>query len=396
MLAPSAWRCMGAARPPGSPPRSQLLAAHAGIRRPTASLGMLTRAPASGGGARVLQPPRRPVLAAAMQEGGHAKGGGPDGRKPRRYKGVTCLKGRSAWVVHLYNPETKRQQHIGSYDSEEDAARAYDCAAVKLHGPGYAKHNFPGEIISEPPASRGDAKSSRFNGVSKEQSSWVVYLYSPETKRPRRIGSYASEVDAARAYDCAAVKLHGPGWPKRNFPGEVISEPPVSLGAKRKERKASRFSFGVTWNKASSAWAASLYKPQRKHIGTYASEVDAARAYDCAAVKLHGPGYAKRNFPGEAISEPPVSLGDAKSSRFNGVAFLKDRSAWAAQLQNPESKRVQRIGSYDSEEDAARAYDCAAVKLHGPDWPKRNFPGEVIARLPASRGGKPRERKASQ
>jgi hypothetical protein len=31
---------------------------------------------------------------------------------------------------------------------------------------------------------------------------------------------------------------------KRNFPDEVISEPPVSLGDKRRERKASRFSFG--------------------------------------------------------------------------------------------------------------------------------------------------------
>ncbi|KAG1666394.1 hypothetical protein FOA52_006503 [Chlamydomonas sp. UWO 241] len=240
------------------------------------------------------------------------------GKQTSRFNGVTFLKASSGWRVHLQNPETKRSQYIGSYACEEDAARSYECAAVKLHGPGYAKRNFPGELITEPPASPGDAKSSSFNGVSwnKASSTWVAKLKDPKTKRRRQyMGSYASEEDAARAYDCAAVKLHGPYWPKRNFPDEVISKPPVSLGAKQRESEASSFHIGVTWHKAASAWVATLYKPQRKHIGLYTSEVDAARAYDCAAVELHGPGYAKRNFPGEVISEPPVSLGAKRRKR---------------------------------------------------------------------------------
>jgi hypothetical protein len=40
------------------------------------------------------------------------------------------------------DPTTKRNLHVGSYSSEEDAARAYDCAAVQAHGPD-AKRNFP-------------------------------------------------------------------------------------------------------------------------------------------------------------------------------------------------------------------------------------------------------------
>jgi hypothetical protein len=41
---------------------------------------------------------------------------------------------------------------------------------------------------------------------------------------------------------------------------------------------------------------------------------DAARAYDCAAVQARGPG-AKRNFPGEAISELPVPVGEERKQR---------------------------------------------------------------------------------
>jgi hypothetical protein len=49
-----------------------------------------------------------------------------------------------------------------------------------------------------------------------------------QTKRRRFIGAYASEEDAARTYDCAAVRAHGPGT-KRNFPNDrtTISEPPA-------------------------------------------------------------------------------------------------------------------------------------------------------------------------
>jgi hypothetical protein len=43
------------------------------------------------------------------------------------------------------------------------------------------------------------------------------------------------------------------------------------------------------------------------------SQEDAARAYDYAAVQAHGPG-AERNFPGEAINELPVTLGEERKS----------------------------------------------------------------------------------
>jgi hypothetical protein len=65
-------------------------------------------------------------------------------------------------------------------------------------------------------------------------------LRDPQAKRHRHIGRYASEEDAARAYDCAAVQAHGPGV-ERNFPGEAINELPVTVGETRKQNKSSRY-----------------------------------------------------------------------------------------------------------------------------------------------------------
>jgi hypothetical protein len=61
----------------------------------------------------------------------------------------------NAWElgsVQLLDPQTKRKGFTGSDASEEDAARACDCAAVQARVPG-AKRNFPGDTtaISEPP-----------------------------------------------------------------------------------------------------------------------------------------------------------------------------------------------------------------------------------------------------
>jgi hypothetical protein len=309
-----------------------------------------------------------------------------------RYIGVFWQKASSSWLSQLYDPKAQRSRHIGYYASEEDAARAYDCAAVQAGGPG-AKRNFPG-VVNEPPLTVGEERkqrsSSRYIGVTwnKAGSIWKVQLTNPQTKRDRFIGYCASEEDAARAYDCAAVQAHGSGA-ERNFPDEAINELPVTpMGDERKQRSSSRY-VGVCWDKAKSSWRVQLYDTRTKRqrrIGYFASEDDAARAYDCAAVQAGGPG-AKRNFPGEDISEPPVTVGEERkqrsSSHYIGVCWDKAKSSWDVRLADLHTKRRQRIGYFASEEDAARAYDCAAVQAGGPGV-KRNFPGEDISEPPVT------------
>jgi hypothetical protein len=59
-----------------------------------------------------------------------------------------------------------------------------------------------------------------------------------------------------------------------------LSELPLSLGEERKQRSSSRYIGVSTRNKGNSLWHVGLWDPQhRQHIGSFASEDDAARAY---------------------------------------------------------------------------------------------------------------------
>jgi hypothetical protein len=223
-------------------------------------------------------------------------------------------------LLQVRDPETKRQKCIGTYTEEHDAARAYDFAAVEMLGVA-CKRNFPDEVVAEAPKTQGEIRkqgqSSQYRGVTwhKINAGWLVYVRNPETKRQKCVGAYACEESAARAYDYAAVRMLGADC-KRNFPGEVIEEAPVSLGTQRKDRKTSRF-YGVNWDKTLTGWKVHLYDPKTKrqrHVGCYQSEEDAAKAYDHAAVVLLGPE-CKRNFPDEIITEPPAQIKKRRAGR---------------------------------------------------------------------------------
>lgn len=56
-----------------------------------------------------------------------------------RFKGVSRSYNRNKWRVHI--TLNGRPRHVGSFTSEEDAARAYDAAALKHFGE-YARLNF--------------------------------------------------------------------------------------------------------------------------------------------------------------------------------------------------------------------------------------------------------------
>lgn len=59
-----------------------------------------------------------------------------------RYKGVTWDKTGRVWVGQI--TQNRRRFHLGRYQCEEEAARAYDAAAIQKFGE-YARLNFPGE-----------------------------------------------------------------------------------------------------------------------------------------------------------------------------------------------------------------------------------------------------------
>lgn len=140
---------------------------------------------------------------------------------------------------------------------------------------------------------------------------------------------------------------------------------------------------GVCWK--ANRWEASIASDKQWHyLGRFTSEVDAARAYDAAAIRLHG-AFAKVNFP-LAPSAPDIpamtknTVGKVRHSHntsgFRGVFLHKNIPSpkrWHATIRH--ENRVYSLGYHETPEEAARAYDGKARELLGAKA-KLNFPDE--------------------
>jgi hypothetical protein len=63
-----------------------------------------------------------------------------------------------------------------------------------------------------------------------------------------------------------------------------------------------------------------------------------------------------------------------RTGRFKGVSWSKVMGRWHAQI--TKDRQYHDLGYYEAEEDAARAYDDAARRLHS-DFARLNFPDET-------------------
>lgn len=137
------------------------------------------------------------------------------------------------------------------------------------------------------------------------------------------------------------------------------------------------------WDK--SCWNSIQNKKGRQvYLGAYDGEVDAARTYDLAALKYWGPE-TTLNFPIENYTKELEEMQNVSKeeylaslrrrssgfsrgvSKYRGVARHHHNGRWEARIGRVFGNKYLYLGTFSSQEEAAAAYDLAAIEYRGPN-----------------------------
>jgi hypothetical protein len=151
------------------------------------------------------------------------KNNGPD--LTFQYRGVTHHIRTSRFEAHLW--ENGKQLYLGGYNTPQEAALAFDLAAVRYRG-SRAETNFshlwyvpftqklneydPEVVVAGLRRhSKGESvQSSMFKGVTRHQKGkWEARIGQTAGRKYQYLGLHDSEVHAAKAYDLAAIDRNG-------------------------------------------------------------------------------------------------------------------------------------------------------------------------------------------
>lgn len=144
------------------------------------------------------------------------------GSKPNStsiYKGVSWSTRDRSWIVNAKS--NGKSTHLGRFKNEEDAARAYNKHIKESHGD-FAKYNqvkpmFPDPNFKQPRLASNNGSGFRGVCLNKKAGKWVSAVR--YNGRQKYLGLFCDPIEAAKAYDQAALEIHGDNA-RLNFPNQ--------------------------------------------------------------------------------------------------------------------------------------------------------------------------------
>ncbi|CAL5074248.1 unnamed protein product [Urochloa decumbens] len=197
--------------------------------------------------------------------------------------------------------------------------------------------------------------------------------------KPRKNSAAAAAANgnsAAAAGDVGVARVK-PKRTRKSVPRESPSQRSSIYRGVTRHRWTGRFEAHL-WDKNS--WNESQNKKGKQ--GAYDDEEAAARAYDLAALKYWGPDTIL-NFPASAYEEELKEMeGQSREeyigslrrkssgfsrgvSKYRGVARHHHNGRWEARIGRVFGNKYLYLGTYATQEEAAMAYDMAAIEYRG-------------------------------
>ncbi|CAN8299074.1 unnamed protein product [Cochlearia groenlandica] len=189
------------------------------------------------------------------------------GQRTSIYRGVTRHRWTGRYEAHLWDNSCRREGQArkgrqGGYDKEDKAARAYDLAALKYWN-ATATTNFPIATYSKEledmkhmtkqefiaslrrKSSGFSRGASMYRGVTRhhQQGRWQARIGRVAGNKDLYLGTFATEEEAAEAYDIAAIKFRGinavTNFEMNRYDVEAIMKSALPIGGAAKRLKLS-------------------------------------------------------------------------------------------------------------------------------------------------------------